>query len=185
MNELVGDFDDLLTDKSQFSQVEKIKTVNGSTFMAGAGLYPEGCAKKDAHPYDHLKQLVEFAMGMIKVVDKFNEHMLGFEFHLRIGFNAGAVTAGVIGTTKLLYDIWGDTVNIASRMDSTGVKGRIQVSEASKKLLDEFFTFERRGTIPVKGKGHITTYLLTGKRTDAILEAGSCNYEEIRETVID
>lgn len=185
LNELVGDFDDLLTDKSQFSQVEKIKTVNGSTFMAGAGLYPEGCAKKDAHPYDHLKQLVEFAMGMIKVVDKFNEHMLGFEFHLRIGFNAGAVTAGVIGTTKLLYDIWGDTVNIASRMDSTGVKGRIQVSEASKKLLDEFFTFERRGTIPVKGKGHITTYLLTGKRTDAILEAGSCNYEEIRETVID
>lgn len=165
LNELVGDFDDLLTDKSQFSQVEKIKTVNGSTFMAGAGLYPEGCAKKDAHPYDHLKQLVEFALGMIKVVDKFNEHMLGFEFHLRIGFNAGPVTAGVIGTTKLLYDIWGDTVNIASRMDSTGVKGRIQVSEASKKLLDEFFTFERRGTIPVKGKGHITTYLLTGRRT--------------------
>lgn len=165
LNELVGDFDDLLSDKIQFSQVEKIKTVNGSTFMAGAGLYPEGCIKKDAHPYDHLKQLVEFALGMIKVVDRFNEHMLGFEFLLRVGFNAGPVTAGVIGSTKLLYDIWGDTVNIASRMDSTGVKGRIQVSEASKKLLDEFFTFERRGTIPVKGKGHITTYLLTGRRT--------------------
>ena len=165
LNELVGDFDDLLSDKVQFSQVEKIKTVNGSTFMAGSGLYPEGVAKKDAHPYDHLKQLVEFALGMMKVVDKFNEHMLGFKFVLRVGFNAGPLTAGVIGSTKLLYDIWGDTVNIASRMDSTGVKGRIQVSEASKELLDEFFTFERRGTIPVKGKGHITTYLLTGRRT--------------------
>ena len=165
LNELVGDFDDLLSDKVQFSQVEKIKTVNGSTFMAGSGLYPEGVAKKDAHPYDHLKQLVEFALGMMKVVDRFNEHMLGFKFVLRVGFNAGPLTAGVIGSTKLLYDIWGDTVNIASRMDSTGVKGRIQVSEASKELLDEFFTFERRGTIPVKGKGHITTYLLTGRRT--------------------
>ena len=164
LNELVGDFDDLLSDKVQFSQVEKIKTVNGSTFMAGAGLYPEGCIKKDAHPYDHLKQLVEFALGMIKVVERFNEHMLGFKFHLRVGFNAGPVTAGVIGSSKLLYDIWGDTVNIASRMDSTGMKGRIQVSEASKDLLDEFFTFERRGTIPVKGKGHITTYLLLGRR---------------------
>ncbi|KAJ7357666.1 hypothetical protein OS493_023797 [Desmophyllum pertusum] len=165
LNELVGDFDDLLSDKTQFSQVEKIKTVNGSTFMAGAGLYPEGCMKKDAHPYDHLKQLVKFALGMFKVVDRFNEHMLGFEFQLRLGFNAGPVTAGVIGSTKLLYDIWGDTVNIASRMDSTGLTGRIQVSEASKKLLDEFFTFERRGAIAVKGKGDITTYLLTGKRT--------------------
>lgn len=164
LNELVGDFDDLLSEKNQFSQVEKIKTVNGSTFMAGSGLYPEGCTKKDAHPYDHLKQLVEFALGMMKVVDRFNEHMLGFKFLLRVGFNAGPVTAGVIGSTKLLYDIWGDTVNIASRMDSTGVEGRIQVSEASKELLDEFFTFEQRGTIPVKGKGHITTYLLTGRR---------------------
>lgn len=164
LNELVGDFDDLLSDKTKFNQVEKIKTVNGSTFMAGSGLYPEGCVNKDAHPYDHLKQLVDFALGMIKVVDRFNEHMLGFKFILRVGFNAGPVTAGVIGSTKLLYDIWGDTVNIASRMDSTGVKGRIQVSEASKELLDEFFTFERRGTIPVKGKGDITTYLLTGRR---------------------
>lgn len=165
LNELVGDFDDLLSDKTQFSQVEKIKTVNGSTFMAGSGLYPEGCAKKDAHPYDHLKQLVEFALGMMKVVDRFNEHMLGFKFILRVGFNAGPVTAGVIGSTKLLYDIWGDTVNIASRMDSTGVKGRVQVSEASKELLEEFFTFERRGTIPIKGKEDMTTYLLTGQRT--------------------
>lgn len=165
LNELVGDYDDLLSDKTQFSQVEKIKTVNGSTFMAGSGLYPEGCIKKDAHPCDHLKQLVEFALGMMKVVDRFNEHMLGFKFILRIGFNAGPVTAGVIGSTKLLYDIWGDTVNIASRMDSTGVKGRIQVSEASKELLDEFFTFERRGTIPIKGKEDMTTYLLTGRRT--------------------
>lgn len=185
LNELVGDFDDLLSDRSKFSQVEKIKTVNGSTFMAGSGLYPEGCMHKDAHPYDHLKQLVEFALGLIKVVDRFNEHMLGFKFILRVGFNAGPVTAGVIGSTKLLYDIWGDTVNIASRMDSTGVKGRIQVSEACKELLDEFFTFERRGTIPIKGKEDMTTYLLTGRRTDANSEAGFCEADVMRETMIN
>ena len=165
LNELVGDFDDLLSDKIQFSQVEKIKTVNGSTYMAGSGLYPEGCAKKNTDPYDHLKQLIEFVLGMMKVVDKFNEHMLGFRFVLRVGFNAGPLTAGVIGSTKLLYDIWGDTVNIASRMESTGKPGRLQVSEAAKELLEESFIFERRGTIPVKGKDHMTTYLLTGRRT--------------------
>lgn len=185
LNELVGDFDDLLSDRSQFSQVEKIKTVNGSTFMAGSGLYPEGCINKDAHPYDHLKQLIEFALGMIKVVDRFNEHMLGFKFILRVGFNAGPVTAGVIGSTKLLYDIWGDTVNIASRMDSQGVKGRIQVSEASKKLLEEFFTFEQRGTIPIKGKEDMTTYLLTGRRMDVTSGYGICDADGIRETIIN
>ena len=159
LNELVGDFDDLL-DHSEFSEVEKIKTVNGSTFMAGSGLNPEGSRCKNLGEFDHLKQIIEFALAMMKVVDKFNQDMLGFKFILRVGFNNGPVTAGVVGTTKLLYDIWGDTVNIASRMDSTGVNGRIQLSEASKEVLKDFFTFERRGTIPVKGKGHITTYLL-------------------------
>ena len=159
LNELVGDFDDLL-DRSEFSEVEKIKTVNGSTFMAGSGLNSEDSRCKDLGEYEHLKQIINFALAMMKVVDKFNQNMLGFKFILRVGFNNGPVTAGVVGTTKLLYDIWGDTVNIASRMDSTGVNGRIQLSEASKEVLKEYFTFERRGTIPVKGKGHITTYLL-------------------------
>ncbi|KAK3749981.1 hypothetical protein QZH41_007301 [Actinostola sp. cb2023] len=162
LNELVGDFDELL-DSIEFYEVEKIKTVNGSTFMAGSGLNTEGRVNKGAHPNEHLKQLVEFGLEMMNVVHRFNEHMLGFQFMLRIGYNAGPVTAGVIGTTKLLYDIWGDTVNLASRMDSTGVAFRIQVSETTKDKLSEFFTFSFRGTIPVKGKGYVTTYLLEGR----------------------
>ena len=163
LNELVGDFDDLL-DKTEFSHVEKIKTVNGSTFMAGSGLNVEQSAYEDAEENEHLRQLLEFSLEMYKVVDKFNENMLGFKFLLRAGFNNGPLTSGVVGTTKLLYDIWGNTVNVASRMDSTGVAGRIQVSEAAKNSVDNFFTFEHRGVIPVKGKGNLTTYLLVGQK---------------------
>jgi adenylate cyclase 9 len=75
-------------------------------------------------------------------------------------FNHGDVTAGVIGTTKLYFDIWGDTVNIASRMDSTGVSGRIQCSEESKQVLERWYDFERRGTIFVKGKNDMNVHLL-------------------------
>lgn len=163
LNELVGDFDELL-DSIEFHEVEKIKTVNGSTFMAGSGLNSEACLCKETSPHQHLKQLIEFGLEMMNVVHRFNEHMLGFQFVLRIGYNTGPVTAGVIGTTKLLYDIWGDTVNLASRMDTTGVPFKIQVSEATKDKLSEFFTFSFRGTIPVKGKGFVTTYLLEGRK---------------------
>lgn len=75
-------------------------------------------------------QLMEFAIALQNALAKFNEDLLNFEFVCKIGFNIGPVTAGVIGTTKLYYDIWGDTVNIASRMYSTGVENRIQVSAA-------------------------------------------------------
>ena len=162
LNELVGDFDDLL-EKPKFSEVEKIKTVNGSTFMAASGL---NNSQGNGKGKNHLKQLIEFALAMMTEISSFNDHMLGFKFILRVGFNAGPVTAGVIGTNKLFYDIWGDTVNTASRMDSTGVEGRVQVSEASKNLLEEFFAFEERGEIPVKGKGTIKTFLLVGPVAD-------------------
>ena len=168
LNELVGDFDDLL-DKPEFCEVEKIKTVNGSTFMAGSGLNPQGHVTNNSHPNEHLRQLLEFVLEMYKVVERFNENMLGFKFLLRAGFNAGPLTAGVVGSTKLLYDIWGNTVNVASRMDSTGVPGKIQVIESSKNLVDDFFTFEHRGTIPVKGKGNLTTYLLVDRKEVRLL----------------
>lgn len=164
LNELVGDFDDLLQ-RHEFSEVEKIKTVNGSTFMAASGL---NNSQGNGKGKNHLKQLIEFALAMMQEIKNFNDHMLGFKFILRVGFNAGPVTAGVIGTNKLFYDIWGDTVNIASRMDSTGVEGRVQVSKASKNLLEEFFVFEERGEIPVKGKGTIKTFLLVGPVDDNI-----------------
>ncbi|KAI3359811.1 hypothetical protein L3Q82_014183 [Scortum barcoo] len=138
--------------------LEKIKTI-GATYMAAAGLNAQQCADA-AHPHAHLRALFEFALEMMRVVDDFNKNMLGFGFKLRIGFNHGPLTAGVIGTTKLLYDIWGDTVNIASRMDTTGVECRVQVSEESYCVLSGMdYEFDYRGTVNVKGKGQMKTFL--------------------------
>uniref|UniRef100_A0A3B3YAL9 adenylate cyclase n=1 Tax=Poecilia mexicana TaxID=48701 RepID=A0A3B3YAL9_9TELE len=157
LNELIGDFDELLR-KPAFANIEKIKTI-GATYMAAAGLNTQQCADAP-HPQEHLRALFEFALEMMRVVDDFNKNMLGFGFKLRIGFNHGPLTAGVIGTTKLLYDIWGDTVNIASRMDTTGVECRVQVSEESYCVLSGMdYEFDYRGTVNVKGKGQMKTFL--------------------------
>ncbi len=157
LNELIGDFDELLR-KPAFSNVEKIKTI-GATYMAASGLNGQQC-QEQPHPHAHLSALFDFTLEMMRVMDDFNKNMLGFKFKLRIGFNHGPLTAGVIGTTKLLYDIWGDTVNIASRMDSTGVECRIQVSEESHCVLSSMnYAFDYRGTVNVKGKGMMRTYL--------------------------
>jgi len=86
---------------------------------------------------------------------------LGITF--RIGINCGPVVAGVIGTKKFIYDVWGDTVNVASRMESLGVPGRVQVSEAVMERLRGAFTFEDRGLIDVKGKGRARTYFLVDR----------------------
>ncbi|XP_019395552.1 PREDICTED: adenylate cyclase type 9 [Crocodylus porosus] len=157
LNELIGDFDELLS-KPHYSSIEKIKTI-GATYMAASGLNTSQ-SQDNNHPHGHLQTLFEFAKEMMRVVDDFNNNMLWFNFKLRIGFNHGPLTAGVIGTTKLLYDIWGDTVNIASRMDTTGVECRIQVSEESYRVLNKMgYDFDYRGTVNVKGKGQMKTYL--------------------------
>ncbi|XP_071360762.1 adenylate cyclase type 9 isoform X2 [Trachinotus anak] len=159
LNELIGDFDELLR-KDEFKSVEKIKTI-GATYMAASGLNVRQMAENDDDsPHAHLRALFNFALEMMGVLDDFNKNMLGFGFKLRIGFNHGPLTAGVIGTTKLLYDIWGDTVNIASRMDSTGVECRVQVSEESHAVLSAMgLEFDYRGTVNVKGKGQMRTFL--------------------------
>ncbi|KAG9340448.1 hypothetical protein JZ751_021561 [Albula glossodonta] len=158
LNELIGDFDELLR-KPAFANIEKIKTI-GATYMAASGLNAQQCGGDHARPHGHLRALFDFALEMMRVVDDFNKNMLGFQFKLRIGFNHGPLTAGVIGTTKLLYDIWGDTVNIASRMDTTGVECRVQVSEESHCVLSEMdYDFDYRGTVNVKGKGQMRTFL--------------------------
>lgn len=159
LNELIGDFDELLR-KDEFKSVEKIKTI-GATYMAASGLNVQKLAENDNDsPHAHLRALFNFALEMMGVLEDFNKNMLGFGFKLRIGFNHGPLTAGVIGTTKLLYDIWGDTVNIASRMDSTGVECRVQVSEESHAVLSAMgLEFDYRGTVNVKGKGQMRTYL--------------------------
>ncbi|XP_034114544.1 adenylate cyclase type 9 isoform X1 [Drosophila albomicans] len=159
LNELIGDFDELLS-HPKFRAVEKIKTI-GSTFMAASGLDPSHRGTGD----EHIHTLMEFAIEMQKVVIEFNKDLLEFNLILRIGMNIGDVTAGVIGTSKLYYDIWGDAVNVASRMDSTGVRDRIQVGKDCLPFLEANYKFEPRGSVYVKGKDHMEVFLYTGRRT--------------------
>ena len=90
-------------------------------------------------------------------------HQKGLDLRLRIGLNSGPVVAGVIGTRKFIYDLWGDTVNLASRMESTGVPSQIQVTRSVYERLHDSFEFESRGLVAVKGKGEIETWLLHGQ----------------------
>ena len=87
----------------------------------------------------------------------------GLQMDIRIGLSSGPVAGGIIGDQRILFDLWGDTVNIASRMESLGQLGAIQVSEPTYERLKDKYTFERRGKIEVKGKGKMTTYFLTGR----------------------
>ncbi|CAH8576707.1 unnamed protein product [Schistosoma rodhaini] len=161
MNEIFADFEHQLA-LSKYKDVEKIKTI-GSCFMAASGLNMTE-RKRNKRSDEHLWALLDFALDLIHTLDDFNRQMFNFQFELKIGYNIGEVTAGVIGTTKLLYDIWGDTVNVASRMYSTGLKGRIQVTEAVAKRLESRYIFEYRGEVFVKGKGNMKTYLLVSRR---------------------
>ena len=162
LNEIISDMDDLL---KKYTSVEKIKTI-GSTYMAASGLNSSQRSEAE-RPDQHLVELMEFAIDLQRTVDAFNETLFGFNMELRVGYNIGDVTSGVIGTTKLYFDIWGDTVNIASRMDSTGVTGRIQTTQSCAQLLEPYFEFERRGEVFVKGKDNMITYFLIGKRATA------------------
>ncbi|XP_016973470.1 adenylate cyclase type 9 isoform X1 [Drosophila rhopaloa] len=158
LNELIGDFDELLS-RPEFRAVEKIKTI-GSTFMAASGLDPSHRGTGD----EHIHTLMEFSIAMQEVVDAFNKDLLEFNLILRIGMNIGDVTAGVIGTSKLYYDIWGDAVNVASRMDSTGLPNRIQVGKDCLPFFTNRYEFEPRGSVYVKGKDHMEVFLYTGRR---------------------
>jgi adenylate cyclase 9 len=164
LNEMMGDFEDLI-DQARFKDVEKIKTI-GSCLMVASGLNPN-TRQENKDSRAHLYALMEFAMELLNKLDDFNKEIFNFNFEMAIGFNSGPVTAGVIGTTKLLYDIWGDTVNVSSRMYSTGMAGKIQVTEECAKKLDDKFDFEHRGQTYVKGKGELNTFLLTKKKDGA------------------
>uniref|UniRef100_A0A8C6XWZ0 Adenylate cyclase type 2 n=1 Tax=Naja naja TaxID=35670 RepID=A0A8C6XWZ0_NAJNA len=127
LNEIIADFDDLLS-KPKFSGVEKIKTI-GSTYMAATGLSAMPSQEHSLEPdrqYMHIGTMVEFAFALGAKLDVINKHSFN-DFKLRVGINHGPVIAGVIGAQKPQYDIWGNTVNVASRMDSTGILDKIQV----------------------------------------------------------
>ncbi|XP_023083098.1 adenylate cyclase type 4 isoform X1 [Piliocolobus tephrosceles] len=161
LNEIIADFDELLS-KPKFSGVEKIKTI-GSTYMAATGLNATSGqdAQQDAErSCSHLGTMVEFAVALGSKLDVINKHSFN-NFHLRVGLNHGPVVAGVIGAQKPQYDIWGNTVNVASRMESTGVLGKIQVTEETAWALQSLgYTCYSRGVIKVKGKGQLCTYFL-------------------------
>lgn len=161
LNEIFADFEHLLS-SVRFKDVEKIKTI-GECFMAASGLNLVQRAQNKSQD-DHLCALMDLAIELLKILDEFNQQMFNFQFELKIGYNIGEVTAGVIGTTKLLYDIWGDTVNVASRMYSTGQKGRVQVTEEVAHRLSQHYDFEYRGNVFVKGKGEMRTHLLIGRK---------------------
>ncbi|XP_071423919.1 adenylate cyclase type 7 isoform X2 [Pithys albifrons albifrons] len=161
LNEIIADFDELLL-KPKFSGVEKIKTI-GSTYMAAAGLSvtPGQENNQDRErQHAHIGIMVEYGIALMSKLDGINRHSFN-NFRLRIGINHGPVIAGVIGARKPQYDIWGNTVNVASRMESTGELGKIQVTEETSKILQELgYSCECRGLINVKGKGELRTYFV-------------------------
>uniref|UniRef100_A0A668AFC0 Adenylate cyclase type 2 n=1 Tax=Myripristis murdjan TaxID=586833 RepID=A0A668AFC0_9TELE len=170
LNEIIADFDELLS-KPKFSGVEKIKTI-GSTYMAATGLNaspgPEYTTQEHDRQYMHIGTMVEFAFALVGKLDVINKHSFN-DFKLRVGINHGPVIAGVIGAQKPQYDIWGNTVNVASRMDSTGVLGKIQVTEeTSRILLTLGYMCSCRGIINVKGKGELKTYFVHTEMTRSL-----------------
>ncbi|XP_043520152.1 adenylate cyclase type 2 isoform X4 [Frieseomelitta varia] len=162
LNEIICDFDKLLL-KPKFSGIEKIKTI-GSTYMLASGLNP---GKENTDEKELSKQqdyniiiLVEFALALMTILDQINKESFQ-QFKLRIGLNHGPVIAGVVGAQKPQYDIWGNTVNVASRMDSCGEMGKLQVTENTAKILIAAgYELTCRGPIYVKGKGTLITYFV-------------------------
>ena len=155
--EVVGTLDKLFSHFDALVEhhgLEKIKTI-GDCYMAAAGV-PDPCD-------DHASRAARLALDMRAAVATSTIAGEG-GLVLRIGINSGPVTAGVIGTKRFLYDLWGDTVNTASRMESNGTPGEIQVTRATYELLKDAFVCRRRGTVPIKGKGEMETWYLDAAR---------------------
>lgn len=137
--------------------LEKIKTSGDSYIVVG-------CLSNPCN--DHLEKVANMALDVIASAPQFSRTD-GKPFQLRVGIHAGPVVAGVIGTKKFAYDLWGDTVNIASRMESHGLPGTIQVTQSVYERLSDRFLFQPRGEISVKGKGNMQTYLLISRKDSA------------------
>jgi adenylate cyclase len=149
LNVIFSHFDQL----AEIYGVEKIKTI-GDAYMVVGGL--------PTPRHDHAEAIAQMALGMQAKIAKLSAET-GEKLAIRVGINSGPVVAGVIGVSKFTYDLWGDTVNVAARMEATGYAGSIQVTDVTYELLKDKYLFERRGVIPVKGKGNMMTYWLLEK----------------------
>lgn len=144
LDDIFSKFDDLTSNAG----LEKIKTI-GDSYMVAAGI--------PVPREDHASALVQLAFSLHDVIK-------GFNLHLRCGINSGYVVAGVIGKKRFVYDLWGDTVNVASRMESQGVVDEIQVTQSTASLIEEDFQLIPRGAIPIKGKGELPVFLVSREK---------------------
>ena len=155
LNQIFSSFDQL----AEQLNLEKIKTI-GDAYMVAAGL-------PIPRP-DHAEAIADMALAMQKVIRQFRNQS-GEQLHIRIGINTGIVVAGVIGKKKFIYDLWGDTVNTASRMESHGEPDEIQVTEVTYQHIKDTYDLIQRGRVMVKGKGEMNTYWLIGKKASPLL----------------
>ena len=156
-DQVVGCLDHLFSHFDELAErhgLEKIKTI-GDCYMVAAGV--------PTPRSDHARALALMALDMLDAMHS-NDEIRGFGLELRLGINSGPVVAGVIGRKRFLYDLWGDAVNTASRMESHGTPGRIQITRATYELLADEFECEPRGTIAVKGRGEVEAWYLVGRR---------------------
>lgn len=144
LNQIFSEFDELV----EKFKVEKIKTIGDAYMVVGKG---------------NVSDVADISTEMLKTMGRYNA-LNGVSFELRIGIHVGATVAGIIGLKRFLYDVWGDAVNTASRMESTGTPGKIQISEAFYRALGDGFLYEDRGVIDLKGKGLMHTYYLIGRK---------------------
>ena len=151
LNNLFSDFDSIIDD----SKIEKLKTI-GDSYMIGAGL-PKECG-------DHAQKLIDVAIKMQSYLSERNK-TANIKWRMRIGINSGPAVAGVVGTDKFTYDVWGDTVNIASRVENSCEPGKINISGSTYQLIKNNYECEYRGKLNAKGKGEIDMYyvLFNGK----------------------
>ena len=150
LNEIFSLFDNL----AESHNLEKIKTI-GDAYMVASGIpHLDG---------NHATKLALFSLDMQQCMNEYSQNF-GLSIQIRIGIHSGPAVAGVIGKKKFIYDIWGDTVNTASRMESHGQTGEIHISNLTKELLGNEFLYEDRGEISVKGKGKMRTWFLKGTK---------------------
>lgn len=154
--EVVGLLNDIFTAFDRLTLkfgLEKIKTIGDAYMVVGGVPTPRA---------DHADAVADMALAMLEAVREVS--LTRGPYQVRIGLNSGPMVAGVLGLSKFVYDLWGDTVNVAARMESHGEPGGIQVTEDTHARLEDRFTFEERGTIEVKGKGPMKTFLLRSRK---------------------